>query len=225
VALRTAALLLVQNGVAPGFEAEFDAWYLAEHLPERVAVPGFRRGRRWRATAGRFRDLTCYEIADVGVMRSAAYLERTGNPTAGTRRMMPGFVDMHRSVCAIDGVAGEGDGEAAAILVLREAPEPAMLHAAAATEGVLSAAVLRCDQAASRSDSTESRLRAPDRMIAHAVWIETASAAQAGAALRHVMQHAAPDPVLTGCYELVAALHHRFVADAEAAKPDRISPG
>jgi hypothetical protein len=40
-------VLAIWNDVAPEAEAEFNAWYLEQHLPERLAVPGFRRARRW----------------------------------------------------------------------------------------------------------------------------------------------------------------------------------
>src|SRR6185295_4098933 len=40
-------VLAFWHDVAPGGEAEFDQWHLREHIPERVAVPGFLRCRRY----------------------------------------------------------------------------------------------------------------------------------------------------------------------------------
>ena len=37
------AVLAFWHDVAPGGEAEFDQWHLREHIPERLAVPGFPR--------------------------------------------------------------------------------------------------------------------------------------------------------------------------------------
>ena len=34
-------ILAIFNNVAPGREAEFEAWFQHEHLAERIAVPGF----------------------------------------------------------------------------------------------------------------------------------------------------------------------------------------
>ena len=47
-----AGILAVWNDCAPEGLAHFERWYNREHLQERVAVPGFRRGRRYEAVAG-----------------------------------------------------------------------------------------------------------------------------------------------------------------------------
>lgn len=40
-------VLAIWNGIAPEAEAEFVAWHVREHIPERVGLPGFLRGRRY----------------------------------------------------------------------------------------------------------------------------------------------------------------------------------
>jgi hypothetical protein len=47
---------------------DFNAWYRAQHLPERLAVPGFLRGRRYESEAGGPRYFTLYETADASVL-------------------------------------------------------------------------------------------------------------------------------------------------------------
>jgi hypothetical protein len=37
-------ILAIFNNVAPGREAEFEAWFQHEHLAERIAVPGLLLG-------------------------------------------------------------------------------------------------------------------------------------------------------------------------------------
>jgi hypothetical protein len=41
-----AAFLALRNDLVRGREAESDTWHRRERLPERVACPGFRSGRR-----------------------------------------------------------------------------------------------------------------------------------------------------------------------------------
>ena len=41
---------------------EHDAWHTHEHLPERLAIPGFVRGTRWVASHGQPRYFVMYEV-------------------------------------------------------------------------------------------------------------------------------------------------------------------
>jgi hypothetical protein len=41
------AVLAVWCDIDPEHDAEFNDWYTHQHLPERVGIPGFLRGRRW----------------------------------------------------------------------------------------------------------------------------------------------------------------------------------
>jgi hypothetical protein len=186
------AVLLVQNDVEPAHLAGFDAWYLADHMPDRVATQGFRRARRWRAVTGGPRDLTLYEIDAPAVMSSAAYLARLAAPTDATSRYMRAFIGMRRSVCDVRGGEGFADGGCAGLLpIMSPAPPAALarLFAAAAWRadpetGIVARAVLCCDTDASRSDSVESRLRnGADQVIHAAAWIEAATQEQAGTAM------------------------------------------
>src|ERR1700720_2560613 len=93
-------ILAIFNNVAPGREAEFEAWFQHEHLAERIAVPGFLVGRRHEATAGQPRYFNFYLTRSVEVLKSAAYLERLDHPTPMTRTVMADiFKDMIRTVC------------------------------------------------------------------------------------------------------------------------------
>ena len=42
-------LLLTMTEPPAAMEEEFNAWYETEHLPERLAIAGFRSARRWVA--------------------------------------------------------------------------------------------------------------------------------------------------------------------------------
>ena len=47
--LTSPGILAIFNNVAHGREAEFEEWFQHEHLPERIAIPGFLMGRRYEA--------------------------------------------------------------------------------------------------------------------------------------------------------------------------------
>ncbi|MEM9061324.1 MAG: hypothetical protein AAGD13_12755 [Pseudomonadota bacterium] len=105
-------ILAVLNDCAPGAEQDYEAWYLSEHLPERLSIDGFRWGRRYRAlpaAGGELPEyLTYYETRDPAVLSSAAYLDRVNNPTAETSRIMSHvFTNMVRTVCRRTGCAGQ----------------------------------------------------------------------------------------------------------------------
>ena len=69
----------------------YDAWLTHEHMPERMGVPGFLRGRRYVALDGAppHRYFNFYEISDADVMTGAAYLHCLNHPTPQTQRVMP----------------------------------------------------------------------------------------------------------------------------------------
>ncbi len=93
-------VLAIWNDVAPGREAEFEFWFKSEHLAERLAVPGFRLGRRFEALQGAPRYFVYYLTDTPRVLTSPAYLARLDDPTPLTRTMMTAvFRNMHRALC------------------------------------------------------------------------------------------------------------------------------
>jgi hypothetical protein len=116
------AVLAVWNDVDPAIEDTYNDWYLHEHIPERLGVPGMLRGRRYRADAGSPRYMAFYEAATIEVLTSGAYRNQLANPTDLTRRVMPGFRLMQRGICSVAGSLGEGIGGAAAVIHLRPHP-------------------------------------------------------------------------------------------------------
>ncbi|SDG16012.1 hypothetical protein [Pelagibacterium luteolum] len=104
----------IWNGVTPGTENDFAAWHKKEHMPERLAIPGFLRGTRW----GERTYFTLYELAHPDVARSAHYLERLNAPTDWTRRVMSHFQDNSRCVGAFVHSLGAMPHERAIIIRL-----------------------------------------------------------------------------------------------------------
>jgi hypothetical protein len=89
-------LLLTLTEPPPAMEEEFNAWYDEEHLPERLAIPGFRSALRW--VSGRS-YLATYELDSPGVLESPAYLARFQNQTPWSRRCLGKTVVFKRWAC------------------------------------------------------------------------------------------------------------------------------
>lgn len=184
MAMLTDAVMAVWNDVAPDAEQEFNNWYVRDHLPDRVSLPGFERGRRWIAESASPRYFTFYEIDDVSVMHSGIYLDRHENPTDWTRRIMPSFVGMNRSICRITAKRGHADGGMAGVIRLTPAPgaedglrmqlTATVLPALLESSGILAGCLWELDPVASRMPVTaETRLRATtDAVIDWALVIE-----------------------------------------------------
>ncbi len=110
------AAMLLSFDVAPEAIDEHDDWHTHEHMPERLSIPGFMRGSRWVALSGAPRYFVMYEVAELGVLDSAAYLERLNNPTAWTTKMMAHYRGMTRGLCRVADSFGLGIGQAALVL-------------------------------------------------------------------------------------------------------------
>jgi hypothetical protein len=82
-------------------EEEFNAWYDAEHLAERLAIPGFLSAQRWVASLppGQGKYLATYELASPRVLTSDAYLARFHAPTPWSKRCLGRSVVFKRWAC------------------------------------------------------------------------------------------------------------------------------
>ena len=91
VVKKGSAIMVVYTDVDPEHDAEFNAWYNQEHVPERLSAPGFLDCRPLRASAaapvsGRLRA----GISDA--LHTDEYLRMSRNPTEWSQRMSPNIV-------------------------------------------------------------------------------------------------------------------------------------
>ncbi|NMP22748.1 DUF4286 family protein [Sulfobacillus harzensis] len=70
------------------WEADFNEWYNTEHVPLRMALPGFSRANRYRSTTDERHYLAVYEMAGADVLASDAYRAIKENPSERTRWML-----------------------------------------------------------------------------------------------------------------------------------------
>jgi len=106
------AILAVWNDLDEAVLEEYEAWYLAEHLPERLAMAGFQVGVRVESVAvdgGAYpspRFMTYYELASRQVLEQDAYRRALQSPSPRTRSIMPHFRSMWRAVAELRAEGG-----------------------------------------------------------------------------------------------------------------------
>ena len=110
MALLGKGVLAIWNGMKPGYEDAFTRWHVKEHIPERVSLPGFERGRRYRAVDGHPAFFNFYETQSVADLESPAYKDRLNNPTPWTLATVKQFTDTSRTLCDVVISRGTGQG-------------------------------------------------------------------------------------------------------------------
>ena len=152
---------------------EFDDWHAHEHMPERLAIPGFLRGSRWVSVDGRNSYFVLYELAALEVLTDGPYLERLNDPTPWSTKMMPHHRNMVRSLCRVQSSFGVGLGET--MLTFRLSPLAGsgetlghwlgadLLPKLPARRGLVAAHLLHDAGAAQGAPTTEQKIRGGDQ--------------------------------------------------------------
>lgn len=215
-------LLAIWNDIVPDARADFTAWHSREHVPERVGVPGFVRGRRLFGADAAPQYLTLYDVESLAVLTSAAYLARLDDPTPWTARVVGHFRRTERTACRVPARTGAGSGGhvVAGRLWLDDpaaapAGEAALVRAAAALAapaGVCTVTVGCVDRAASSVATAERRMRAEEAVPADLIVLVEAfdrsidAAALLGAVEEHARAAAPAGRVRVDRYDLEFSL-------------------
>lgn len=204
-------ILAIWNDRRPGTELEYEAWYRGEHLPERLSIPGFRAGWRYRVIEGEPEYFTYYETATPEVLFSEAYLARVSNPTALTRRIMSGiFTNATRALLTRTACWGMLRGAFAVSVRFDARPGSgleARLRKIASREDVVRTEFwtpTRADAPAAVL-SAEQQLRGPDKSVMAAALVETTTEQEARAVAAALREALGPGPHI-GVYRLFCSL-------------------
>lgn len=196
------AAVLIWNDVVREGRDEFYRWHDNEHMPERLALPGFRRGRRLRKPGHSPEWLTIYEAADVSALVSPEYVARLNAPTPATTSALKYFRNTSRAVCRR--VHSVGSGIGGHVLAMRLAfaaerddvvcryLEQDAFPRAASRVGIVACHLYAADRSASYVDTAESSTRKFD-VPAWTVLCE-ASTPEAAEQARHVIDGGALAP-------------------------------
>ena len=157
--------------VRPEQRTEFGDWHSHEHFPERMSIPGFRRGSRWTSTTDAEGFFVLYELAEYEVLTSTGYLDRLNAPTPWSTKMMPHHLGMVRSQCRV--IESFGGGVATSLATIRLSPRAGreadlQAHLAntlgplAQKPGLTGAHLLLTDTPGTTAPTTEQQIRGKD---------------------------------------------------------------
>jgi hypothetical protein len=179
------AFLAVWNDVPAELEEEFNVWYMREHMPERVAVPGFLGGRRYIAWERSFhRYFALYPTRTLLVLNGPDYLARLNAPSPWTQKMFPRLLNYVRGACRIVASRSEGVGGFIATIRLslsepdRGLETSASMAAAAeihGLDGVTGVHIGVVDPEVTGAPSAERQLRTAESSFDAVVLVETTS--------------------------------------------------
>jgi hypothetical protein len=179
VAIPGTGCFVAIHNLQHGREADYESWHTHEHMIERVAIPGFLRGLRYRSLTDAPRVCTIYHVASLSTLTSPAYLERLNNPTPWTSRSVSLSVGMQKTFCAVASTNGHGIGGYLCVAQLAPGLGEAgqlkdrlvreVLPNLAGQAGLCGAHLLIGDRDASRTKTKESVLRG--QPVAVADWI------------------------------------------------------
>ena len=165
-------VVAIWHDIAPEARDDFYEWHNREHMPERVGIPGFRRGRRYIAIEGAPEYFNLYEADSAEILGGQDYLNRLNAPTPWTQRVIPHFRNVARSICRVAFTNGTGSGGIMltmrfAIDALRrdgtvEALRRRILPPVVYRKGVTGVHLCLADEAVSNIVTAERRARAND---------------------------------------------------------------
>jgi hypothetical protein len=168
-ALLGSAVVVVWNDVAHEGRDQFYDWHDKEHMPERLAIPGFRRGRRYIKPGHSPEWLTLYEAADLSVLVSREYLQRLNAPTTLTVDTLKHFRNTSRAVCRVVDSVGSSSGgymltlrlavPASGVQAFHELLSNRVFPRIIGFTGVVACHLCAADAQASYTDTAESRTR------------------------------------------------------------------
>lgn len=224
MSLSGSGVIAIWNDITDEGRANFYEWHDREHIPERVSIPGFRRGRRYIALSGTPEYFTLYEVRDRAVLTGSDYLARLNSPTEWTTRSVQHFRNTSRSLCDVEVSLGAGSGgfigtirfdcdparDANLLKVLSVSILPEIRKAPA----ISAAHICRADEGASNLKTAEQRGRAANMVPRWVIMVEGATQD----AVDHVL-NAHLSPAVLGDLGAQGALHgvYRLQFDLLAA--------
>ncbi|WP_347268471.1 hypothetical protein [Paracoccus sp. (in: a-proteobacteria)] len=185
------------GGVTESAEIDYNAWHSLEHMPERMSVPGFIRGRRCVAVEGtpaHRKYFMMYETETLDTLGSAPYLARLNDPTPWTQRILSEYIAPSRTICRVLRTAGRGVGGWIATFEFGEDKRAAAvdfagtdwLDAVAKMDGILAAHAVEGDPILGQQPTAEKAFRESrdkDVTVAVALMIEGMDRASTEAAM------------------------------------------
>lgn len=174
---------------------DFHEWHTREHMPERLGIGGFMRGRRYIAIEGGVPFFIFYETRDIDVLSSAEYLGHLNKPTPWSMKVVHTIGKNLRGVCDVRFTNGYSAGGFLATVRFDvpsgdSAPFEEPLRASLAQPNIVAAHLLVCNKEKSGTKTTLQSMRTielPD----HVVLIEGCAAKSVADATHALMRQPA----------------------------------
>lgn len=224
MALLGNGLLAIWNGITDAGESEFVKWHIREHIPERVALPGFLRGRRYVAHDGHPKYFNFYETETAQTLESPEYRARLNTPTQWTQDVVKEFRDTSRTICEVVTSSGIGEGAWIDAVQIRNVEDRTafarkmtqdLMPDVARQDGIVGVHFLRGLDGQPAAQTAESRLRGqPDAkcewiLLVEAVESSFLEALRTGACANEAIRRLSPNAMVErGIYRLQYGLSH-----------------
>lgn len=212
-------MIAIWNGVTPNVRDEIYEWHNREHMPERVGIAGFRRGRRYIAVEADVEFFTLYETDTPLVHTGSDYTALLNDPTPWTQQLIRGFLDTSRGLCRV--AASFGPGQGGLLVTYRYDVAPGreeeqrrllahdILPKLAEAPGVVGAHLGIADKAASSIETAEKKDIAKPLIPYWVILVEGGSEAapllascDAALPMSRLIAAGAEDPIRRGLYQL-----------------------
>lgn len=170
-------VVAIWHDIAPEGRDAFYAWHGQEHMPERVAIPGFLRGRRYVAVEADLEFFNLYDVDSTAVLSGDAYRARLNSPTPWTIATVRHFRSVARSLCHVAARRSHGSAYGGLVATLRYdvAPGAEAAHRTAVAErllpallslpGVAGGCLLVADRTASGEANAEQKARGTPNLV------------------------------------------------------------
>jgi hypothetical protein len=175
MSLAGTGVVAIWHDLLPDAEHDFYEWHNREHMPERVGIPGFRRGRRYIAAEGVPKYFNLYEADSPEVLGGQDYLNRLNAPTEWTKRVVTSFKNVARSICRVEFTSGVGSG--GTVLTMRfdiagtnraraiEALVGRILPPLSLRKGISGVHLCLADEVVSKVETSEKKARADNTSV------------------------------------------------------------
>jgi len=217
MSLSGSGVIAIWNDISDEGRANFYDWHDREHIPERVGIDGFLRGRRYIALTGAPEYFTLYEVQNKTVLTGDNYLTRLNNPTEWTKQSVQHFRNTSRSLCSIETSLGAGSGgfigtirfdcDTDKDVTILKSISGSILAEITKEPAVSAAHVCRADEDASNVKTAEQRGRAANMVPRWVVMVEGATQESVASAISKYLNSKTLEALgitdsMTGIYQL-----------------------
>ncbi len=116
VEIRSVSIMWTEIPEAVAYD--LNEWYDREHVKNRVDVPGYIWGKRYKAVHGGPSHMAVYATEGPHVQAGDGFLEVVANPTPGESEFAPHFYNSIRMMCDVTASVGDPEGGVAGFLTL-----------------------------------------------------------------------------------------------------------